>query len=154
MVKLVVVISIIDQILKRMNFDIEKSLRYDPIKVLHQRRLDVNLRGYEVEHDEVLDALANTDLFEQIEVGNGSSNNSERDSQDKASGKQTEVPTPLKVEKSLKRHYVDTMEVDEDVSTKRPRLSESSKEVVDIEDDDDRSINKGKSTIVEEESQE
>lgn len=46
------------------------------------------------------------------------------------------------------------MEVDEDVSTKRPRLSKSSKEIVDIEDDDDRSINKGKATIVEEESQE
>ena len=33
-------------------------------------------------------------------------------------------------------------------------MSESSKEIVDIEDDDDRSINKGKATIVEEESQE
>ena len=47
-----------------------------------------------------------------------------------------------------------SMEVDEDVSTKWPRMSESSKEIVDIEDDDDRSINKGKATIVEEESQE
>ena len=46
------------------------------------------------------------------------------------------------------------MELDEDASTKRPRLFESSKENVDIEDDDDRSINKGKDTIVEEESQE
>ena len=114
----------------------------------------MNFKGYEAEHDEVLAVLANTALFEQIEVGNGSSNDSERDSQDKASGKQTEVPTPLKVEKSLKRHSVDTMEVDEDVSTKRHRLSESSKEIVDIENDDDRSINKGKATIVEEESQE
>ena len=46
------------------------------------------------------------------------------------------------------------MEVDEDASTKRPRLSESSKEIVDIEDDDDKSINKGKATIAREESQE
>ena len=46
------------------------------------------------------------------------------------------------------------MEVDENTSIKRPRLSESGKEIVDIEDDDDRSINKGKPTIVEEESQE
>ena len=102
----------------------------------------------------MLVALANTDMFEQIEVGNGSSSNSHSISQEKATGKQEEVPTPLKVEKSLKRHYVDTMEVDEDVSTKRPRLSESSKEIVDIEDNDDRSINKGKATIVEVESQE
>ena len=46
------------------------------------------------------------------------------------------------------------MEEDENTSTKRPRLSELGKEIVDIEDDDDRSINKGKPTIVEEESQE
>ena len=46
------------------------------------------------------------------------------------------------------------MEVDENTSTKRPRLLESGKEIVDIKDDDDRSINKGKPTIVEEESQE
>ena len=55
----------------------------------------------------------------------------------------------------MKRHSADTMEVDEDASAKRSRLSESSKEIVDIEDDDDdRSIIKGKATIVEDESQE
>ena len=64
------------------------------------------------------------------------------------------MPTPLRSEKSLKRHSTDTMDMDEDVSSKRPRLSEPSREVVDIEYDDDRSINKGKATIVEEESQE
>ena len=63
------------------------------------------------------------------------------------------MPTPLKAEKSLKRHSADTMEMDEDVATKRPRISEQRKEIVDIEDDDERSINKGKTTIVEEESQ-
>ena len=62
--------------------------------------------------------------------------------------------TPLKAEKSLKRHSADTMDMDEDVATKRPRMSEPRKEIVDIEDDDERSINKGKATIVEEESQE
>lgn len=46
------------------------------------------------------------------------------------------------------------MDMDEDVATKRPRMSEPSKEIVDIEDDEERSINKGKATIVEEESQE
>ena len=46
------------------------------------------------------------------------------------------------------------MDMDEDVATKRPRMSEPSKEIVDIEDDDERTINKGKATIVEEESQE
>ena len=64
------------------------------------------------------------------------------------------MPTPLKVEKSLKRYSDDTMDMDEDVATKRPRIFEPNKEIVDIEDDDERSINKGKTTIVEEESQE
>lgn len=64
------------------------------------------------------------------------------------------MPTPLKAEKSLKRLSADTMEVDENTSVKRPRLAKIGKEIVDIEDDDDMSINKGKHNIVEEESQE
>jgi hypothetical protein len=63
-VKSISAISVIDQIMKSMSFDTDKALRYDPSKVLHQRRLDVNLRGYEAKHDEVLAAVANTDLFE------------------------------------------------------------------------------------------
>ena len=114
----------------------------------------MNFRGYDVEHDEVLATLANSDLLEQVELGNGSNNNGDKSNQNQAIIKQTEIPTPLKAKKSLKRKSIDTMEVDEDAYTKRPKLSESSKEIVDIEDDDDRSINKGKTTIVEEESQE
>ena len=45
-------ITIIDQIMKSMNFQIYKSLRYNPKKVIHQKNLDVNLTGYEVEQDE------------------------------------------------------------------------------------------------------
>ena len=47
-----------------MNFQTDKSLRYDPKKVIHQRRLDMNLKGYEDEQDEVLVSLANTELLE------------------------------------------------------------------------------------------
>ena len=43
--------------------------------------------------------------------------------------------------------------MDVDPITKKPRISEQSKEIVDIDDDDERSINKGKATIVEEEPQ-
>lgn len=153
-VKSILVANTIDQIIRSMSFDIDKSLRYDPRGIMHQRRIEMNFRGYDTEHDEVLAALANTDLLEQVELGNGSSSNGDQSNQNQALIKQTEIPTPLKAEKSLKRQFADTMEVDEDASTKRPRLSESSKEIVDIEDGDDRSINKGKATIVEEESQE
>ena len=108
----------------------------------------MNFKGYDVEHDEVLVALANIDLLEQVELANGSNKNGDQSNQNQIANKQTEIPTPLKAEKSVKRQSADTMEVD--ASTKRPRLSESSKEIVDIEDDDDRSINKGKATIIQE----
>ena len=53
----------------------------------------------------------------------------------------------------MKRHSANTMDMDEDVATKRPNISEKNKDIVDIEDDDERSINKEKATIVEGESQ-
>lgn len=42
--------------------------------------------------------------------------------------------------------------MDVDVATKKPRISTQDQEIVDLEDDDERDINKGKATIVEEES--
>ena len=62
-----------------------------------------------------------------------------------------EVPTPLKGEKYLKRHFVDTSNMEIDVTTKKSRVSIKSEEIVDLEDNDEQSINKGKGTIVEEE---
>ena len=115
----------------------------------------MNLKGYDAEQDEVLASLANTDLLEQIEDGDRSNNNIERNNPDKATKKQqVEVPTPLKGEKSLKRHSTDTADINIDVATKKPRISIQDREIVDLEDDDERSINKGKATIVEEESNE
>ena len=72
----------------------------------------MNFRGYNAEHDEVLAALANTDLLEQVELGNGSSSNGNQSNQNQIVNKQTEIPTPLKAKKSLKRQSVDTMEVE------------------------------------------
>ena len=86
-----------------MSFDKNKTLRYDPRGIMHQRRIGMNFRGYDAKNDEVLDALVNTDLLEQIELRNGSNNNGDKSNQDKAIVKQTEIPTPLKAEKSLKR---------------------------------------------------
>ena len=43
--------------------------------------------------------------------------------------------------------------MDVDLVTKKPKISIQNQEVFDIDDDDERSINKGKATIVEEESQ-
>ena len=56
---------------------------------MHQRRIEMNFRGYDVEHDEVLAALANTNILEQVELGNGSSNNCDQSTQNQAVIKQT-----------------------------------------------------------------
>ena len=80
------------------------------------------------------------------------SSSSDRINQNKATeGQNTEVPTPLKGKKSLKRQFANTADMQIDVTTKKPRVFVQSKEIVDLEQDDEQFINKGKGTIVEEE---
>ena len=67
--------------MRSMRFDTDKSLRNDPKGIMHQRRVEMNLKGYDAEHDEVLAALANTDLLEHVELGNGSSSNGNQSNQ-------------------------------------------------------------------------
>ena len=86
----------------------------------------------------MLATLANTNLFEQIEVDDRSSNNSKSSNQVKTIGKQTKVPTPLKAKKSLKRHSTETPDMDVDPVSKKPKIFEQSKEIVDTDDDDER----------------
>ena len=74
-VKSILTANTIDQIIRSKSFETDKALRYDPRGIMHQRRIEMNFRGYDVEHDEVLATLANTDLLEQVELGNGSSSN-------------------------------------------------------------------------------
>ena len=66
-VEYVATLTIIDRIMKRMWFKIERSLRYDPKKIVNQRNIEVNMSGYEAEQDEILAALANSDFLEQVE---------------------------------------------------------------------------------------
>ena len=149
-VKSVLAANIIDQILRSMGFETDKSLRYDPKGVMNQRRMEANCKGYDVEHDDLLVALDNTDFLETIESANGSSNDQDQDNQDQQIVSQAQIPTPLKIEKSLKRPSVDVMEVDQNTSAKKPKLA-GIEEIVEIEDDEVRSTNKDKTTIVEEE---
>ena len=122
-VRSIYVIIVVDQILESMNFQNDKSLRYDRKKVIHQRRLDMNLKGYEAEQDEVLVALANTNLLEKIEDGDRNNSSSGRNNPDKITKDQEiEVPTPIKWDKSMKRHSTDTADMDVDVANKRPRI--------------------------------
>ena len=45
-VKSIFVVAAIDQIIRSMSFDTDKSLRYDPRGIMHQRRIDMNFKGY------------------------------------------------------------------------------------------------------------
>ena len=44
-VKSAYAITVVDQIFRSMNFETDKALRYDPKRVIHQGRLDMNLKG-------------------------------------------------------------------------------------------------------------
>jgi len=134
-VKSIFAANIIDQILRSMAFENDKSLRYDPKGVMNQRRMEANFRGYDVEQDEVLDTLANTDFHEAVESVNGSSDEQDQKDQDQQTVSQAQIPTPYQVEKSLKRPSTDIMEVDPGASTKKHRLAEI-EEIVEIEDDE------------------
>jgi hypothetical protein len=112
--------------------------------------MEASFRGYEAEQDEVLDALANTDFLEIVESANGSSDEQDQNAQDQQAISQPQIPTPYQVEKSLKRPSADVMEIDPGSSSKKPRLVEI-EEVVEIEDDEDRSTNQDNTTFVEEE---
>ena len=150
MVKSVLSANVLDQVLRSMGFESDKALRYDPKGVMNQRRMEANFRGYEAEQDEVLAALANTDFLETVDSANGSSDEQDQHAQDQQATSQPQIPTPYQVEKSLKRPSTDIMEIDPGTSSKKPRLPEI-EEVVEIEDDEDRSTNQDITTFVEQE---
>lgn len=69
-------------------------------------------------------ALANSDFLEQIGYNDSNDSSSDRVNQDKVVvEKGTKVPTPLKGEKYLKRHSIDIVDMDIDITTKKPRVS-------------------------------
>ena len=84
--------------------------------------MDSSFRGYEAEQDEVLAALANTDVLEAIDSENGSSSEQEKNPQDQQATSQPSIPTPYQLEKYLKRPAADVMEIDPGSTSKKPRL--------------------------------
>ena len=81
-VKSVLAANVLDQVLRSMGFESDKTLRYDPKGIMNQRRMEANFRGYEAEQDEVLAALANTDFLETVDSANGSSDDQDQHAQD------------------------------------------------------------------------
>ena len=82
------------------------------------------MSGYEVEQDEILASLANSDFLEQLEDKDNTNSGKDTINTDKATAEQrTEVPTPLKGENNLKNHSTDTIHMEIDVLTKKARTS-------------------------------
>ena len=80
------------------------------------------MSGYEAEQDEILDSLANSDFLEQVEDKDNTDTRKHTVNPDKDTAEQkTEIPTPLKGEKSLKRNSTDIANMEIDVSTKRDK---------------------------------
>ena len=152
-VEFVVVLTVVYKIMKSMSFQIDKSLIYEPKKIIHQRKLDVNLSGYKAEEDEVLASLASSDFLEQVEDNGSNESDSNMINLDKVATEQrTKLPTPLKGEKSLKRHSTNIVDMDIDVLNKKTKTFSQPIEVISINEEDEESIfNKGKHTIVVEE---
>ena len=95
------------------------------------------MSDYEVEQDEILASLANSDFLEQVENKDSTNGGKDTINPDKATAKhRIEFPTPLKGEKSLKRHSTYTSDMEIDVSTKRSRTSTQQIEVVSLDEDD------------------
>ena len=87
-------------------------------------------------------ALVNSDFLQQVEDKDSTDSGKDIINPDKATAeKKTKVPTPLKGEKSLKRHCTDTTDMEIDVSTKKARTFTQQIEVVSLDEDDEGSIN-------------
>lgn len=97
-------LSVIQNIMKNMNFQLDKKINYDPKHVISQRKTNSKLGTYEHVENEVLALIANHNYIEQ-DV-NMSSNDQE---EEKGLEEQTMVDlitciiTPFKGERTLKR---------------------------------------------------
>ena len=119
-----VALSIIQDIMKSMIFQLDKKLNYDPKHVISKRKTVARLGTYEHQEDQALAVMANHSYIEQ-DV-NMSNNDQE---EDKGSQEQEMVDpiisviTPSKGERTLKRPTPEATNMDIDTTTKKPRVS-------------------------------
>ena len=60
-------LSIVQAILRSMNFQLDMKTKYDPKNVISQRKASCKIGTYEHQDDQELDAKANQDYTEQVE---------------------------------------------------------------------------------------
>ena len=65
MVNSTTTLAIVQNILKSMNFQVDKKLNYDPKHIISQRKIASRIGTYEHVEDEVLALIANHSYIEQ-----------------------------------------------------------------------------------------
>ena len=136
-------LSIIQNILKSMNFQLDKKLKYDPKHIISQTKTTLRMGTYEHKEDEALALMANKSYIEH-----GADMTVDEQEVDKGSEEKTMIEpvtglsTPFKGEKTLKNPATDITNMEIDTISKKPRVSSQGKELVELDDDDDEhSIN-------------
>ena len=133
---------VIQNIMKSMNFQLDKNINYDPKHIISQRKTSSRLGTYEHVENEVLALIANHNYIEK-DV-NMSSNEQEED--EGSEEKEMVYPvtrtiTPFKGERTLKRPATEVTNMEIDIVAKKPKVSTQGKEIVTVDDDDKDSVN-------------
>ena len=145
-------LSIVQAILRSMNFQLDKKTKYDPKNVISQRKESCKLGTYEHQEDEELEAKANHNYIEQFAEKTNSEQRKDKELEiETLIGPTTGIPTSFKDERSLKRSVTKMTDMEVDVTTKRPRVSNQDKETVTLDDDEEESINQIQGFPIEEE---
>ena len=120
---------------------------------MDQRKADAGIGYYNADPDELLSALANCDFLEPITSIEFTDNTSNADKVDKATiAHGTEIPTPHKGEKYLKRQSADTIDMEVDTPSKRAKISSNPVHTISLDEDNDQgSINQETIVIITEE---
>ena len=136
-------LTIIHNIIKSMNFQLDKKLKYDPKHVISQRKTTSRLGTYEHKEDEILALMVNKSYIEHGVGMTGDEQEVEKGSEEKTMvDPVTGLITPFEGEKTLKRPATDIINMEIDTTSKKPMVSAQGKEMVDLDDDDDEhSIN-------------
>ena len=137
-----VALTLVQNILKSMNFQVDKRAKYDPKHIISQRKVASKLGTYEHIEDEELALKANHSYIEQDD--DMSSNEQYKDKELEAHvmvDPITGINTPFKGERSLKRPVTEVTDMEIDNVAKKPRVSSQGKEIVTLEDEEEECIN-------------
>ena len=136
------VVTIVQNILRSMNFQFDKKTKYDPKHVISQRKVVLKIGAYEHQEDEEFAAKANQSYTKQdIDISSSGQGEDKKSEEQTMIDPITRIPTPFKDEIYLKRPITKVTNMEVDVIAKKPIISNQGREIVTSEDDEEESIN-------------